>query len=154
MRSLLLFDLNGVLANKLKHSPKCPDNDMIITIHHNYHWIIKSEIFNLLKNLSFKYDVGVWTSTPRENSEKLVEFLFQESNIECAFFFDRSHCDRDFRQDCKYQTIKLIDKIKEIIGNRKVIIIDDTLTKVNLNNTDSYICIDPKIPLLDQLGSL
>jgi hypothetical protein len=155
MRPLLLFDLNGVLADKCINTPYNSNskNEIMIPIRNNYHWIIKNETIELLKKLSITHDIGIWTSTHRKNCEKVVDFLFKENDIECSFFFDRSHCDNDDRY-YNHETVKLLDKFKHLIGDRKVIIIDDTLSKVNLNNQDSYLCVNPNFSLSAQLTLL
>lgn len=121
MRYMVIFDINGVLAQR---SGK--------------YWLIPDAVHPFLDKLSRVSDIAIWTSTTRRNAEFVVDNL----NINPVFTWYREDTPKD-TQVC-HGTLKNLSLVKELYDYSSYLIVDDSYSKIRHNHDDEKIihCTD------------
>lgn len=111
MNTLIIFDLNGVLARRSRKN-----------------WIIPYEVDTFLERLSKFADIAIWTSTTRRNAEHAVKSLC----IAPVFVWYRE--DTPMNSLVPHGTLKNLSLIKKNWKYSRYLIIDDSEDKIQFND--------------------
>ncbi len=135
---IIALDINGVLC-KRHYQPINPIPHGIICGNHVIQ--LRPHLQTFLNYCFTNHTVGVFSCITNRNIIANIKHIFTKEQLEkLAFIIDRSSMGDD-------KKFKSIDRIKEIFPDRNdILIIDDTLSKVQKNPSGTYIIIPPFDP--------
>lgn len=133
MRSLVVFDINGILALK-NHSTS------------GKKWRFFPEARRFLEKVYRYHDIAIWTSTTQKNAERVISHYFTKFQPVFVWYRDSPFTltDPDHGLDpeiTSFDTIKNLSFIKSQYPEyNKIMIIDDDYRKVRFNSpTESVV---------------
>lgn len=161
---LLILDLNGILVDK-KYIPSSEKYEFCEGEEHfsfgDFVVFLRKGCLSLLRSLSEKYTLAIWSSTHRKNVEKILEnFLPEYKNLfKFVWCREKTLLDPEYDIEEKNTTIKKFDTIKPIDliihdpilnenrmwGLKNILIVDNSESKLRFNDSKNTLII----PLFD-----
>lgn len=136
MIPLIVLDINGMLCIKLeKRTPgsvRCPSYDVKL----------RPYVTEFLHHMYTYYKVAFFSSTTEKNAIPICNALLTEEQRNNTLFFwfrDKTRTDPESND---HSTIKLVHDIREIYDYAKILIIDDSATKLRFNHASEVLVCD------------
>ena len=101
-----------------------------------------------------RYHVGIYTSITKENAEKKLESIFGKEIFSNIFgIWSREYTMPDPQSNCEWDTIKLIDIIRDNMGKNSyinhIILCDDSYNKVRYIQPNEVVVTCPVFSRID-----
>jgi len=138
---LVIIDLNRVLAKKEGKSFFRDEN--VISTPTSSCWRLRSDWKSCIDFLSTNYELAIWTSTTRIKAQPLVNHIEK-------YMFPRKLLFVKYREDTPldplggHETLKTIKSLN--LDIEKVLIIDDTPSKVRFNEEKDTLIVNFDVP--------